>query len=113
MPSWRRSGGPGSRPAATRRGPTSCWPPWSSNAPAGTGERLSRDTPGIAPEVQTINAAGRGRGTPPGDPPSPSNRGVTMFEEADLIHRYTRAEALADGVLIDVSATAREAGIRW
>src|SRR5262245_44575656 len=36
-----------------------------------------------------------------------------MFEEADLIHRYTRAEALRDGVLVDVSATAREAGIRY
>ena len=36
-----------------------------------------------------------------------------MFEEADPIHRYTRADALRDGVLIDVSATAREAGIRW
>ena len=36
-----------------------------------------------------------------------------MFEEADLIHRYSRADALRDGVLIDVSATAREAGIRY
>jgi hypothetical protein len=36
-----------------------------------------------------------------------------MFDEADLIHRYTRADALRDGVLIDVSAVAREAGIRW
>jgi hypothetical protein len=36
-----------------------------------------------------------------------------MFEEADLIHRYTRADALRDGVLIDVSATAREAGFRY
>src|SRR5947209_325255 len=36
-----------------------------------------------------------------------------MFEEADLIHRYSRADALRDGLLIDVSATAREAGIRW
>jgi hypothetical protein len=36
-----------------------------------------------------------------------------MFDEADLIHRYSRADALRDGVLIDVSATAREAGIRW
>jgi hypothetical protein len=35
-----------------------------------------------------------------------------MLEDADLIHRYTRAQALADGVLIDVSAIAREAGIR-
>jgi hypothetical protein len=29
-----------------------------------------------------------------------------MFESADLIHRYTRAEAIADSVLIDVSANA-------
>jgi hypothetical protein len=36
-----------------------------------------------------------------------------MFENADLIHRYSRAEAIADGVLIDVSAVAREAGIRY
>jgi hypothetical protein len=36
-----------------------------------------------------------------------------MFENCDLIHRYTRAEAIADGVLVDVTATAREAGIRW
>src|SRR5262245_26862660 len=39
--------------------------------------------------------------------------GQPMFEEADLIHRYTRADALRDGVLIDVSETAWEAGIRW
>src|SRR5436305_775637 len=42
-----------------------------------------------------------------------STEAQPMFEEADLIHRYTRADALRDGVLIDVSATAREAGIRW
>jgi hypothetical protein len=36
-----------------------------------------------------------------------------MFENADLIHRDTRADALRDGVLIDVSAVAREAGVRW
>jgi hypothetical protein len=36
-----------------------------------------------------------------------------MFEDADLIHSYTRAEAIRDGVLIDVSATAKEAGIRY
>jgi hypothetical protein len=36
-----------------------------------------------------------------------------MFDDADLIHRYTRADALRDGVLIDVSAAAREAGIRF
>jgi hypothetical protein len=36
-----------------------------------------------------------------------------MFENADQIHRYTRADAVGDGVLIDVSAVAREAGIRY
>jgi hypothetical protein len=36
-----------------------------------------------------------------------------MFENSDLIHRYSRAEAIADGVLIDVSATAAQAGIRF
>ena len=36
-----------------------------------------------------------------------------MFEESDLIHRYSRAQALADGVLIDVTPTAAEAGFRW
>jgi hypothetical protein len=36
-----------------------------------------------------------------------------MFENADLIHRYTRADAIRDGVLIDVSAVAREAGIPY
>lgn len=29
----------------------------------------------------------------------------------EVIHTYTRAQAIADGVLIDVSETAREAGI--
>jgi hypothetical protein len=36
-----------------------------------------------------------------------------MFENADLIHRYTRADALRDGTLIDVSETAKEAGILY
>jgi Family of unknown function (DUF6573) len=37
----------------------------------------------------------------------------TMFDERDLIHRYTRADALRDGVLIDVTQAAQEAGFRW
>jgi hypothetical protein len=36
-----------------------------------------------------------------------------MCSEADLIHRSSRADALRDGVLIDVSAVAREAGARY
>lgn len=31
----------------------------------------------------------------------------------DVIHSYTRAEAIADGVLVDVSEMAREAGFRF
>jgi hypothetical protein len=36
-----------------------------------------------------------------------------MFENAEVIHRYTRADAIRDGVLIDVSAAARETGFRF
>jgi hypothetical protein len=36
-----------------------------------------------------------------------------MFEEADLIYRYKRAQAIEDGVLIDVSTVARETGITY
>jgi hypothetical protein len=36
-----------------------------------------------------------------------------MFENFDLIHRYSRADAIRDGVLIEVSSTARQAGIRF
>jgi hypothetical protein len=35
-----------------------------------------------------------------------------MFKQADFIHRYSRADAIRDGVLIDVSAVAGEAGFR-
>lgn len=31
----------------------------------------------------------------------------------NIIHTYTRDEALADGVLVDASTLAREAGFRW
>ena len=36
-----------------------------------------------------------------------------MFEEADLIHSYSRVQALADGVLVDVSPLARLLGFRY
>ncbi len=35
-----------------------------------------------------------------------------LFEGATVIHAYTRAQAIEDGFLVDVSATAKEAGIR-
>jgi hypothetical protein len=36
-----------------------------------------------------------------------------MFEEFELIHSYSRAQAIEDGTLIDVSDTAHEAGITY
>ena len=36
-----------------------------------------------------------------------------MFEDFKLIHSYTRAQAIVDGILIDVSETAQEAGFRF
>ena len=33
-----------------------------------------------------------------------------MFTKDDIIHTYTRAQAVEDGVLVDVTGTAREAG---
>jgi hypothetical protein len=36
-----------------------------------------------------------------------------MFSNNDVMPSYTRAAASADGVLVDVSGTAWEAGLRW
>ena len=36
-----------------------------------------------------------------------------MFEGEQPIYSYSRAQAIADGVLIDVTETAREAGFRY
>ena len=35
-----------------------------------------------------------------------------LFDEADILFSYTRADALADGVLIDLTKLATEAGIK-
>lgn len=35
-----------------------------------------------------------------------------MFTDADMIYAYSRKQALADGVLVDVTETAREAGFK-
>lgn len=35
-----------------------------------------------------------------------------MFDDADVVHTYTRAQALEDGVLVDAGSMAREAGFR-
>lgn len=36
-----------------------------------------------------------------------------MFADEDLIYSYSRSQALADGVLIDISERARQNGIRY
>ena len=37
----------------------------------------------------------------------------SLFTPEDLIFQYTRSQAIEDGVLIDVSEMAREAGFQW
>lgn len=36
-----------------------------------------------------------------------------MFEDTEVIYSYTRGQAIEDGVLIDVSETAKEAGFKY
>lgn len=36
-----------------------------------------------------------------------------LFQSADVVDSYTRKQAIADGVLIDVTDTAKEAGFRY
>ncbi|MBI4165214.1 MAG: hypothetical protein HY508_05715 [Acidobacteria bacterium] len=40
-----------------------------------------------------------------------TNRG--FWDDAEVIHTYTRAQALEDGVLVDVSEMAKEAGTKF
>ncbi|MDE2489532.1 MAG: hypothetical protein KGM24_01705 [Elusimicrobia bacterium] len=35
------------------------------------------------------------------------------IEAFEVVHSYTRAQAIEDGVLVDLSQLAREAGFRW
>ena len=37
----------------------------------------------------------------------------SVWHGAEIISSYTRAQALADGELVDVSGTARQEGFRW
>ncbi len=36
-----------------------------------------------------------------------------MFDNFDIIYCYTRKQAIEDGILIDVTVTAQEAGFNW
>ncbi|KRC43143.1 hypothetical protein ASE15_03375 [Oerskovia sp. Root22] len=38
---------------------------------------------------------------------------VVEFFGGQVIHVYTRAQAITDGVLVDITTTAREAGFTW
>ena len=38
---------------------------------------------------------------------------MSIFGEVEVIHTYTRQQAIEDGVLIDVTDTAKEAGIKF
>jgi hypothetical protein len=41
------------------------------------------------------------------------NEQKSLFDGVDVIHSYSRAQAIDDGVLIDASEIAREAGVRF
>ena len=36
-----------------------------------------------------------------------------FWDDAEVIYAYTRAQALEDGVLVDVNEMAKEAGMKW
>lgn len=56
--------------------------------------------------VQTAPAP---KAAPPVEPmPQPG-----FWDDAEIIHAYTRAQAIEDGALVDVSETAREAGFKY
>ena len=47
------------------------------------------------------------------DTPTSSTGDEHISPFGSVIHTYTRVQAIADGVLVDVTKTAREAGFRW
>lgn len=48
-----------------------------------------------------------------GSPQGTNDADLTREIFGDLIYSYTRAQALADGVLVDITECARRAGIRY
>jgi len=44
---------------------------------------------------------------------SEPNESAPIFSEVPVVHSYTRQQAIADGVLLDVSEAAREAGFKF
>jgi hypothetical protein len=86
--------------------------------------QLDEDSEITCPRCRTIGRAKQaeaqavaGREIPQADSqsdnPTTDSAPASLFEETDVIHHYTRAEAIRDGLLVDVTAIAKEAGIRY
>ena len=43
----------------------------------------------------------------------PSESGAGLWDDAEIISVHSRAQAIADGALVDVTATSQEAGFKW
>lgn len=69
-------------------------------------------TPGatVVAEAKAMIAEAEGR-VAPEILESPTPKAGNIFEGAEVISRYTRAQAIEDGFLVDVSELAKEAGI--
>jgi hypothetical protein len=72
-----------------------------------------------ANQIQNQTPLGKKAATPLEATTKTSRVGEETSSETEIIYnakfvfKYTRAEAIADGVLVDVSETATEAGISW
>jgi hypothetical protein len=75
-----------------------------------------------APPSQDVAPPSQDTAPPSQDAAPPSRDVAPLFTSDDIIYaspalaggaRDTRAQAIEDGVLVDVTATAREAGFRW
>ncbi len=86
--------------------------------------QLAEDAEITCPRCRTIGRANQseemvdtGQGKSPAashiDNEATDTTSPTLFEGADVIHSYTRKQAIADGVLVDVTTVAKEAGIRY
>jgi hypothetical protein len=55
----------------------------------------------------------QGRGIPFCFDPFPMTEEQPMFEQSELIHSYSCADVISEGVLMQVSQTAKDAGLRY
>src|SRR5262249_20243181 len=83
-----------------------------------SGRNTLQGVPGpVTGPLRVQACAGGPRRQPRGPPTRPRllapREEEPMFEDIDLVHRYSRSDPLHDGVRIDVPPTAREAGFRY